>query len=124
MYFVYFKQKTAYEILTKHPGDATYCRHGRTHERIHAEDIIHGFVVERPGQSRGVPWMHTAMTRLNMIAGYEEAELVGARLGASKMGFFTSPDGDGFMGDDVDDKGSIITDAEPGTFNQLPRGTD
>ncbi|OHB71324.1 MAG: phage portal protein [Planctomycetes bacterium RBG_16_43_13] len=119
-----YQRPTAYHILTKHPGDATYCRHGRTYERIHAEDIIHGFVVERPGQSRGVPWMHTAMTRLNMIAGYEEAELVGARLGASKMGFFTSPDGDGFMGDDVDDKGSIITDAEPGTFNQLPRGTD
>jgi lambda family phage portal protein len=119
-----YQRPTAYHILTKHPGDATYYRHGRTYERIPAEDIIHGFVIERPGQSRGVPWMHTAMTRLNMIAGYEEAELVAARVGASKMGFFTSPDGDGFAGDDVDDKGSIITDAEPGTFNQLPRGTD
>ena len=118
------QRPTAYHILTKHPGDSTYYRYGRTYERIPAEDIIHTFVIERPGQSRGVPWMHTAMTRLNMIAGYEEAELVAARVAASKMGFFTSPDGDGYVGDDKDDNGNIITEAEPGTFNQLPRGID
>ncbi len=28
-----------------------------------------------------------------------EAEIVAARVGASKMGFFTSPDGDGYVGD-------------------------
>jgi capsid protein len=34
-----------------------------------------------------------------MLNGYLEAEIVGARVGASKMGFFTSPDGDGYVGD-------------------------
>jgi hypothetical protein len=33
-----------------------------------------------------------------MLAGYEEAELVAARVGASKMGFFVSGDGAGYTG--------------------------
>ena len=46
-----------------------------------------------------------------------------ARMGASKMGFFTSPSGDGFAADDLD--GDIpIMSAEPGTFHQLPQGVD
>jgi lambda family phage portal protein len=44
-------------------------------------------------------------------------------MGASKMGFFTSPAGDGFVADDLD--GSIpLIDCEPGTFHQLPNGVD
>ena len=37
------------------------------------------------------------------------------------MGFFTSPDGDGFTGDDYDPQAPIM-EAEPGTFTQLPAG--
>ena len=37
------------------------------------------------------------------------------------MGFFTSPDGDGFTGDDYDQQAPIM-EAEPGTFTQLPAG--
>jgi lambda family phage portal protein len=49
--------------------------------------------------------------------------LVAARVGASKMGFFTSPGGDGFIADDLDGQVPIM-DAEPGTFHQLPTGVD
>ena len=47
--------------------------------------------------------------------------MVAARVGASKMGFFTSPTGDGFTPDDTDNKVPIM-EAEPGTFHQLPDG--
>ena len=47
--------------------------------------------------------MAAALTRLKMLDGYEEAELVAARTAASKMGFFTSPDGDGYSGVDIED---------------------
>lgn len=80
-------------------------------------------MLERPSQSRGVPWMHSAMTRLNMLGGYEEAELIAARVGASKMGFFVSPDGAGYTGQDEED-GAPIMEADPGTFEQLPSGMD
>jgi lambda family phage portal protein len=58
-----------------------------------------------------------------MLAGYEEAELVAARVSASKMGFFVSPDGAGYSGVDVQD-GAQVMEADPGTFEQLPSGMD
>jgi lambda family phage portal protein len=66
--------------------------------------------------------MASAMSRLNMLGAYEEAELVAARIGASKMGFYTSEAGDSFIGDE-DDQGYLIDAAEPGVFSQLPAGT-
>ena len=115
----------AYHLLTRHPGDSL--RGGTAasvkRERVPAADIFHLFRPDRPEQTRGVPWMHTAMTRLNMLGGYEEAALVAARTGAAKMGFFTSPDGDPLPASDgQDDTGEFITDADPGTFGVLPRG--
>ena len=52
----------AYHILTAHPGDVTV---ERRRERVPAENIIHLFRADRPQQTRGVTWLHTAMKRLN-----------------------------------------------------------
>jgi capsid protein len=64
--------------------------------------MIHAFLPERAMQTRGAPWMSPVIADLKMLNGYREAELVAARVGASKMGFFTSPTGDGFTPDDTD----------------------
>lgn len=118
----------AYHILNIHPGDSTFAtQQGKEYIRIPAEEIIHAYVPERISQSRGVPWGASSMTRSNMLNGYQEAELVAARTGASKMGFFISPDGEGYNGQDHDgdsDNYDLITEADPGTFEQLPAGVD
>lgn len=123
-----WERPVAYYLRKSHPGDYAFNRVSSSYEyeRIPASDIIHAFVRERPHQTRGVPWMHSAMTRLNMIGEYEDAELVAARVGASKMGFFTKSEQNpiSYMGDDKDSSGNLITDAEPGTFEQLPPGFD
>lgn len=112
----------AYHILTKHPGDFLQNGTQRNRERLPAEDIVHIFDSIRPRQSRGIPWMHAAMFKLNMLGGYEEAELVAARSEASKMGFFErTEDGESYEGDD-EEEGEFITEAEPGTFSILPTG--
>lgn len=67
--------------------------------------------------------MHSAMQRLRMLSAYEEAELVAARVGAAKMGFFVSTDGASYMGAE-DASGNRVMEAEPGTFEQLPTGMD
>lgn len=114
----------AYWVLTQHPADYQYPKDtGGRHRRIPAEEMLHCFIVERAGQTRGVPWMSTAMTRLKMLGGYEEAELVAARVSASKMGFFTSSDGEGYTGDGTQG-GVTVTDVAPGQFEQLPAGVD
>jgi lambda family phage portal protein len=114
----------AYHLLSEHPGDdSVYTYMQKRYKKIPASEVIHAFISERPGQSRGAPWMHTAIRRLNMLGGMEEAELVASRVAASKMGFFTSPDGDGYVGDDEEEEeGALISDAEPGVFEQLPEG--
>lgn len=114
----------AYYVLNRHPGDNFLLpADGATkHERIPASEIIHLFSTERVSQSRGIPWMISAMRRMKMLGVYEENELVAAGVAASKMGFFTSEDGEGYTGTDKDEDGNLITEAEPGLFEQLPAG--
>jgi len=111
----------AYHLLVNLENEATA---GARYERIDADNIIHAFMGERPEQIRGATWMASAMSRLNMLGAYEEAELVAARIGASKMGFYTSEAGDSFIGDSEDDQGYLLDSAEPGVFSQLPAGTN
>lgn len=108
-----------FQTLTQ---DGSYARNGQRYIRYPAEQVIHAYLPEYVGQRRGLPWMATALLRMNQLAGYEDAAIVAARVGAAKMGFFTSPDGTAYSGDDTDSQGHIITDAEAGTFEQLPDG--
>lgn len=112
----------AYHLLRTHPGEAMGVATAQTRERVLASDLLHIYHVTRPGQTRGIPWMHSAMLRLNMLGGYEEAELVAARTAACKSGFFTSPTGEEYVGDGVDANNNIVESVEPGTFSQLPAG--
>ena len=118
-----FNRPVAYHLFTSHPGDNQSQWMGRTYNRVPADKMIHCFLPERAMQTRGAPWMAPAISSLKMLHGYREAELVAARVGASKMGFFTSPGGDGFQADDMQDKVPIM-EAEPGTFHQLPDGVN
>lgn len=117
----------AYHLREKHPGDYfSTNKSSVTYTRVPANEIIHLFWTERPTQGRGIPWMRTAARRMNLSGEYEFAELVAARIGASKMGFFTKqPDMVGtYTADGNDTDGNMITEAEPGTFEELPAGMD
>jgi len=98
-----------YYLLKKHPGDMrggqSNSRQEKDHEIVPASEIVHLFIPLRPHQTRGVPWMHAAMVSLYDLGGYREAAIVAARVGAAKMGFFTSDDGDSYEGDDRDGAG-------------------
>jgi len=111
----------AYHVLTNHPGENIFYMKGRYRERIPADEIIHAFIVERPGQTRAAPWMAASMTHLMHAYRYQESEEVAARIGAAKMGFITSQDSEGYAGDDEDD-GDLVTEVRPGSFEQLPEG--
>jgi lambda family phage portal protein len=120
------RRPVAYYVSTDHPGDYDYVTMstGKKKIRIPADQMMHIFRPERADQTRGVPWSASAIASLKMLHGYREAELVAARVGAAKMGFFTSPAGDGFTADGYEDTFTPIYDAEAGTFHQLPAGVD
>jgi len=118
-----FRRPKAYHLLVKPPNGIALVR-GNDRQRVPASEILHGYMVNRPNQVRGIPWAVTAMSRLHMLGAYEQSELVAARVASAKMGFFTSPDSEGYVGEDVMDGYTPIMEAEPGSFEQLPAGMD
>ncbi|HEX7380861.1 MAG TPA: phage portal protein, partial [Nevskiaceae bacterium] len=61
--------------------------------RLSAGNVYHLFTTDSPEQTRGYPWLHTAMIRLHNLKGYDEAAIIAARYGAQKIGMYVSPDG-------------------------------
>ena len=112
----------AYHVLTRHPGDTSHPHQQQRRERIRipAEEMIHLYRVERPGQTRGVSWFASAILRAHHLKGYEEAEVIRARAEASVMGFIQSPEGDGLV--DEQENGSDVSSFEPGTIKKLLPG--
>lgn len=117
-----FDKPIAYWMTVGHPGQ-TLTINSRV-IRIPAVNMNHSFIQDRPGQTRGVPAMHAAMVRLYSVTRYEKTELVAATVSAAKMGIITTPSGDEYVGDDEDEAGNKLVEAEPGTFEELPAGQE
>lgn len=118
-----WNRPVAYHLFKTHPGNLTNI--DRTRERVPANEINHLFLSNRISATRGIPWMHTAMTRMKMVNGYEEAELTASRIAASKGGFYIQKDGaEEFEGDKTDDQGRLVNEIEPGQFEILQKGYD
>lgn len=120
----------AYHLLTQHPGALTYVMpRGQRYERVPAEDIFHGFIADRPEQRRGVPWAHTAMTRLEMLGKFQTAALVAARKGAETVGVLertldadVPEPGGSPIGERDAATGNVYEESLPGTWDTLPYG--
>lgn len=116
----------AYYFLQNDPSDHMwgYVATSKTHTRITADRVRHDFIKEMPGQTRGVPMIASPAVRAHMLQRFEEAVVVGARVAASKVGFYkTDEDAPGYApGDGEDDEGVVSHSIDPGTFEQLPRG--
>ena len=120
-----YRKPVAYHFLTYHPGDFDFTSRiaSPKHVRVDADKVLHIYQRLRAGQTRGEPWLAPTLASMKQLDGWREASIVAARMGASKMGFFTSPTGDGFVADDMD--GNVpYMEASPGTFHQLPSGVE
>lgn len=117
-----FRRPVAYYMSAAHPNDIHYGQaFGTKHVRIDADRIIHIYEQSRIGLSRGEPKMAPVIPSLKQLGALTEAQLVACRTGASKMGFFTSPSGDGFVADDYENDVPIY-EVSPGLMAQLPAG--
>ncbi len=97
------------------------------HERVDADDIIHWFDGDRPEQIRGVSWLASAILDIHQLDQYQEAAIVAARSGASKMGWIINKDVNHHAmddADDVDDNGDLIEEMEPGLIGHLTGDAD
>lgn len=115
----------AYYVKTSHPGDRSMMIGSNLVERIAAADMIHLFLPERAEQVRGVSWFHAVILRGSIIHKFEEAAVVAAQLGASKIAALEraddAPDMLGSMGDGQVG-GVTQMKVEAGEMFELPPG--
>lgn len=112
----------AYHLLKRKPSQWQNVGYTYEFEVVPASEMMHVFIPEAAEQHRGVPWMYAALVNLTNMGAFEEAAVINARIGASQMGFITTPDGDGPPGDRNDSNGTPEFDVEPGTFRKLADG--
>lgn len=119
-----FGRPIAYYIHKLHPNELRI-KPGRQLDeiiRVPADQIIHLRMVDRWPQTRGVPWLHAAISQLNQLGEFHESALIAARIGASKVGFFENPEGDIGIADGEEADGTPSMTVEAGEFTQLPPG--
>jgi lambda family phage portal protein len=112
----------AYHFKVDHPGDYPFgagAVNNKT-ERVSASEVIHLFRQERPGQTRGISWVASAIMKMHHLQGYTEAEVIAARAEACRMGFITSPEDDVMQ--DGTDAGQAVSNFEPGRIERLMPG--
>jgi lambda family phage portal protein len=118
-----FGRPTDFYIRKFHPGEVRYAGQApNILEKIPASEIFHLYVLQRWPQTRGEPWLHSAIRRLNDMDGYSEAEIVAARAAACYMGIITTPDEMG-MADGPPPPGEAPQfELEPGAVPRLAPG--
>ena len=106
-----FDRPAAYYLHERHPGHvhADYGRGDRI-ERVPADQMFHLRVIDRWPQTRGVPWMHAVMRKVNDMDGLTEAEIVGARASANIFATVETDDGNA---------GTLLTN-QPGDTSNPP----
>jgi len=77
-----WRRPVAYHFL-QDSRQIYYTARFRQRIRVPAEDIYHLFLPEWTLQTRGVPWVASALERLHQVRGYEDAEVTAARVGAT-----------------------------------------
>lgn len=113
-------ERVAYWMYEYHPGE------NRIHKsmesrRIPADEILHIYYAERPGQIRGVPVGVSSMLRLKSLDEYEDAELMRKKV-ASCFGAFVTTTEDALPGEANDTGGPPIERLEPGMIEYLKPG--
>ena len=82
-----FGRAVAYWVRKRHPGDVR--THGSSidhYERVPASEVYHLRLITRWPQTRGEPWMHTVLRKLDSIDQYSQAELQAAQADATQFG--------------------------------------
>lgn len=118
-------KRVGYHIYEAHPGSFDRIKNALNTFKsnfIPADEIIHIFRQERPGQVRGVPWMAPAMMRIKDLDDYEDAQLMKQKVAACFTAFVHDIDG----AQDGDDCSTIDSDEsqriQPALIEHLPPG--
>src|SRR5574343_842773 len=118
-----FGRAVAYWLRKRHPGDirGSVSATDRV-ERVPAEQMLHLKLTTRWPQTRGEPWMHTAVRKLDDINEYSQHEVSAARAAAAYFATIETPEGDNPAQDETDDTGAGAMVIDPLTVQELRPG--
>lgn len=120
-----FQRPVAYWLRKKHPGDLRGGLSGVDMvERVPADQIIHLKLTTRWPQTRGEPWFHTAVRKLDDVNEYSQHEISAARASAAYFATIKTPEDGNPLQDATDDTGQGMMDIEPLTIQELRPGEE
>lgn len=114
-------RRVGYHIYESHPGgvdSSSFSYYGKSNF-VPASEIMHIYRMDRPGQTRGVPWLAPVMVRLKDLDDFEDAALVRQKVAACFAAFVRDLSVDVAEDEDCEDLGDKI---EPGIIEFLPPG--
>lgn len=95
-------------------------------QRVPADQILHVYLPEWVWSSRGVPWAASALRRMQMLSGYEEAAITAARAAAVKSAVYVQQEwaapGGAPPGEQT--AGGPVQELTPGAVEIAPYGWD
>lgn len=121
-------RRAAYWLFKEHPGStlsmfASGSLLGGNSVRVPAENILHLYHQERPGQVRGPSWFAPVLLKLKDYDEYDDAQLVKQKIAACLAVLTTDVDGTGApLGTSDDTTSPGIDSLEPGMIMNLPAG--
>lgn len=118
-------RRIAYHLFTEHPGGGVTWQLPNT-IRVAASEVLHIYRLDRPGQSRGVPWCAPVMMTLWDLHDFEDAELVRQKIAACFAVFLEGAAPDQNLAQrgatQTTRSGNLIEKLEPGLIQKLPTG--
>lgn len=114
-------RRVAYWLYPDHPGEALIYSRSTQSVRVPAEDVLHIYRMDRPGQVRGVPWASPILIRMRGFDEYQDAHLERQKAAACYAGFiYTPPEA---MFDTGEQQETTLPEKlEPALFEELPGG--
>lgn len=116
-------RRVAYHVLPERPG-MPFAALPLNATRVPAENMVHLFRPETPGQVRGISWFAPVILRLADLDQWRDAQLVRQKVAAMLAGFVTSVDGSGQPFEGEQHGAALVGGLEPGTLKFLDPGQD
>lgn len=116
-------RRVAYHLYETHPGESfRNMVNAFNINRVPADEIMHVYMMERPGQLRGVPFLAPVMLTLRDFDDFCDAQLMRQKIAACFAAFIYDTDSPDLSTEQA--RNEIGDKVEPGIMEFLPPGKD
>lgn len=121
-----YQRPVAYWLRQRHAADIRFHVAGQTDraERVPAEQMLHLRITTRWPQTRGEPWMHAVLRKVDDVNEYSQHEITAARASAAYFATIKTPESQNPLVDETDDAGQQTMAIESLTIQELRPGEE